>query len=94
MMSIVNNLEARGKPNLMANTDGNLMTPKTVQLTNQNADLPFSKPASDTATSTKNLHVAPFAISNSDNATRKSSESTFKTGMFLFVVDVNAYIDI
>ncbi|XP_060768356.1 mucin-2-like isoform X3 [Neoarius graeffei] len=83
VMSIVNNLEARGKPNLMANTDGNLMTPKTVQLTNQNADLPFSKPASDTATSTKNLHVAPFAISNSDNATRKSSESTFKTERLL-----------
>lgn len=91
---MVSNLEATGKPNLMANTDTNLTTPKTMQLTNQNADLPFSKPASDTATSAKNLHVAPFAISNSDSATRKSSESTFKTGTFLFVVDLNVYIDI
>lgn len=93
---MLSNLEATGKPNLMANADTNLTTPKTMQLTNQNADLPFSKSASDTATSAKNLHVAPLPISNNISATRKSSESTFRTGKFLFVVDLNVhiYIDI
>ncbi|MCI4394347.1 hypothetical protein PGIGA_G00167550 [Pangasianodon gigas] len=81
--SMVSNLEVTGKPNLMANTDTTLTTPKTVQLTNQNADLPFSKSASDTTTSAKNLHVAPFAIPNNVIATTKSSESTFRTERLL-----------
>ncbi|KAB5522407.1 hypothetical protein PHYPO_G00159190 [Pangasianodon hypophthalmus] len=81
--SMVSNLEATGKPNLMANTDTNLTTPKTMQLTNQNADLPFSKSASDTTTCAKNLHVAPFAIPNNVIATTKSSESTFRTERLL-----------
>ncbi|MCJ8748540.1 hypothetical protein PDJAM_G00165940 [Pangasius djambal] len=80
---MVSNLEATGKPNLMANTDTKVTTPKTVQLTNQNADLPFSKSASDTTTSAKNLHVAPFAIPNNVIATTKSSESTFRTERLL-----------
>lgn len=91
-MLVVSNLEGTGKSNLMASTDTNLATPKTVQITNQNADLPFSKSASDTATSAKNLLVAPFAIPNNTSSTRKSSESTFRTGKILFVVDFNVYI--
>lgn len=89
---MASNLEATGKPNLTTSTDTELTTPQTVPITDQNADLTFSKSASDAATSTTNLHVAPFAISSNASATRKSSESTFRTGEFLFVVDTNAYI--
>ncbi|KAF4072994.1 hypothetical protein AMELA_G00253700 [Ameiurus melas] len=83
LSTMISNLEATGKPNLMANADTNLMTTQTVQLTNQNAELPFSKSASDTATSAKNLHLAPLAISNNISATRKSSETTFRTERLL-----------
>lgn len=85
--SMVSNVESTGKPNLMGSTDTNLTAHKTMQITNQVADQPFSKSAADTAPSAKNLQVGPFAISNNVSTSRKSSESTFRTGKFLFVVD-------
>lgn len=90
-MSSIGNLEATGKPNLMADTDTGLKTPQNGQLTKQNADLSFSKSALDTATSGKNPQVAPLAVSNYINVTRKSSESTFRTGTFLYVGDLNVH---
>lgn len=87
---MVSNLEATGKANLMTSTDTNVTTPKTVKITNQNADLPFSKSALNTAA--KDLHVVPFAISNNISVMRKSSESTFRTGKVLFGMDLNVCI--
>ncbi|XP_058239937.1 smoothelin-like isoform X1 [Hemibagrus wyckioides] len=82
-MSSIGNLEATGKPNLMADTDTGLMTPQNGQLTQQNADLSFSKTVLDTATARKNPQVTPLAVSNNVNVTRKSSESTFRTERLL-----------
>ncbi|XP_053341700.1 smoothelin-like isoform X1 [Clarias gariepinus] len=79
LMSGGGNLEDKEKRNQIANTDTNLITSQIRQLTNQNTDLTFSKSASDPPTSAKNLHVAPFAVSSKVSASRKSSESMFRT---------------
>lgn len=73
------NLESTGKPDL------DLTSPKSP---NQNADLTFNK--SDTFTPATSLQLGPFATSNNLSAIRKSSESTFRTGKFLFVLDLNS----
>lgn len=86
---MVSNLEVTGKPNLMSDKDTNVMTAQSGQLTKQNADLSFSKSALNTVTSGKNLQMD---VSNNVSATRKFSESTFRTGKFLFVFDLNVYI--
>ncbi|KAF5903168.1 smoothelin-like protein 2, partial [Clarias magur] len=83
VMSGDGNLEAKAKPNQIANTDTNLITSQIRQLTNQNADLTYSKSGSETPTSAKNLHVAPFAVSSKVGASRKSSESVFRTERLL-----------
>ncbi|KAF7688604.1 hypothetical protein HF521_013411 [Silurus meridionalis] len=80
--SMVSSLETTGKQNLLVNTDI-MTTPKIKQLTNQNADLPFSQLALDTAMSAKNHHVAPLAILENNSTTIKSSESTLRTERLL-----------
>ncbi|XP_060719603.1 mucin-2-like isoform X2 [Tachysurus vachellii] len=78
--SMVRNLEVTGKPNLMSDKDTDVTTAQSGQLTKQNADLSFSKSALDTITSGKNLQMD---VSNNVSATRKFSESTFRTERLL-----------
>ncbi|XP_026988646.2 hyphal wall protein 2-like isoform X2 [Tachysurus fulvidraco] len=78
--SMVGNLEVTGKPNLMSDKDTDVMTAQSAQLTKQNADLSFSKSVLATVTSGKNLQMD---VSNNVSATRKFSESTFRTERLL-----------